>query len=280
VPPGPAGQPAIPLDPATIALRFTVGPAEVTLGIAKVGVEKFAENVRRRLRRRQRSAVGPRYYAWPGFGYSTGYGNRYKFEPTYPAQVAGYPGLARVMTVKARRQAPQRVIQMYAIVGPYAMTLTVPETQAAYDPGPVTLYPPAPPVITPVVRMPAASADTVGEKLTMDRGTLRLTGIVTPGRITMSTQDFALSTLADLRSRTPDLAVDNWQPDVFFGGLPCVRNTFLRGGLSGGSAVRSEFWWAGVVGGRGVQVFVSGTKSIIGLDDARLRDVLVVLPPD
>jgi hypothetical protein len=148
LPPGPVGQPAIPVDPATIALRFTVGPVEVSLEIAKHGGEQFAENARRQLRRRQRSAVGSRYPPWLDFGYGT----RYKFGPTHPAQVAGYPGLARVITVKARRRE-RRLIQMYAIVGPYAMTLRVPEAQAAHELGPVTLYPAKPPVITPVVRM-------------------------------------------------------------------------------------------------------------------------------
>jgi hypothetical protein len=279
-PAGPAGQPGTPDTPVTITLRFDVGPVSVTLETAKGDVWQVAEATRGKMRRGQGSYFAPGYYPWLGSGHS-GHRPRYFFEPTSPAQVAGYPGLARVITVYTRNRMCQCVVQMYTVVGPYAVTLTAPHAQAAHDLGRLGLYPAAPPVITPVVRMPSVSADTVEEHLTMVRRNLRLTAAVTPGHVALSSQDFGLTILADLQSRIPDLAVDDWEPDVFLGGLPCVRDAFVRGGLSGATAVRSEFWWAGVAGGRGVEVFVTGGNSIIGLDDASpLRDVLVALPPD
>lgn len=274
------GQPGGPVSPPTITLRFDVGPVSVLVETASGDLWHVAEATRRKIRRRPGSYFAPRYYPWLG---SSRPG--YSFEPTSPAQVAGYPGLARVITVHTRNRVCQCVVQMYTVVGPYAMTLTAPHAQAAHDLGRLGLYPAAPPVITPVVRMPSVSADAIEEHLTIASGNLRLTAAVAPGTITMSSQDFAQAILADLRDRIPDLAADDWEPDVFLGGLPCVRDTFVRGGLSGATAVatavRSEFWWAGVAGGRGVEVFVTGRNSIIGLDDARpLRDVLVALPAD
>jgi hypothetical protein len=277
---GPADQPGIPVTPATITLRFDVGPVSVTLETAKGDLWQVAEAARGKMLRRPGAYFAPNYYPWLGSDYSR-HGLRYSFEPTSPAQVAGYPGLARVITVHTRNRMSQYGVQMYTVVGPYAVTLTAPHGQAAHDLGRLRLYPAAPPVTTPVVRMPSVSADAVEEHLTMVRGNLRLTAAVAPGHVSISGQDFALAILADLRSRIPDLAAGDWEPDVFLGGQPCVRDTFVRGGLSGATAVRSEFWWAGVADGRGVEVFVTGRNSIIGLDDATpLRDVLVALPPD
>jgi hypothetical protein len=147
--------------------------------------------------------------------------------------------------------------------------------------GNIALYPASPPVITPIVRIFGADANAVQEKVTITRNWVKLTALVSPGRVTQSTEEFAMASLADLRSKLPDLAVDNWQPDVFLGGQPCIRDTFLRGGVNRSDPVRSEYWWAGVVNGRGIQLFVSSTRSIISLDEARpLRDVVVLLPPD
>lgn len=255
------GQPGFQINRATITLQFTVGPASLAVETAAGSPEQFAETVRKRMRRRRRS---------------------YSFGPTYPAEVAGYPGLARVITARKRRRLPASapVIQMYTVLGPYAVMVTTPQGPTPPGVGRVGLYPAAPPVTSPVVRLPAADPLSVEEKLTIVRGGIRLTGLVSPGRVVSSTEEFAMNTLNTLRSRVRDLAVDNWQPDVFLGGQPCIRDTFLRGGLRG-DPVRSEFWWAGVVNGRGIQLFVSGTKSIINMDEARpLRDVVVLLPPD
>ena len=56
-----------------------------------------------------------------------------------------------------------------------------------------------------------------------------------------------------------------------------MRHTFVHGGITAGDVVRSEYWWAGVVMERGIQVFVLGTRSIIDLDQARRLQDLAVL---
>jgi hypothetical protein len=258
---GPVGAPGLQVNPATISQHFTVGPVSLVVQPASGSPEQLAETARKRMRRRRR-----------------GYG----FGPTNPAEVAGYPGVARVITTKKRRGQPASppVIQMYAIVGPYGVMVTSPQGSRAPAIGSVGLYPAAPPVISPIVRLPGIDPLSVEEKLTISRGSVKLTGIVSARPVTRSTDEFAMDVLAKLRSQIPDLAVDNWQPDVFLGGHACVRDTFLRGGLRG-APLRSEFWWAGVIAGRGVQLLVSGTKSIIDLQEAMpLRDVVVLLPPD
>jgi hypothetical protein len=261
-PAGPVGQPGLQVNPGTITQQFTMGPQTLAVQPASGSAEQLAETARQRLRRR----------------------GRYAFGPTYPAQVAGYPGLARVIEGKKRGRGPGSppVIQMYTLVGPYGVmvTLSGPTAETAPGLGPVRLYPAAPPVISPIVRLPGTDLLTVEEKLTVTRGNIKLTAIVSPGQVTSSTDEFAMRVLAELRSQIRDLAVDNWQSDVFLGGQACVRDTFLRGGMRG-DPVRSEIWWAGVVNGRGIQLFVSGLKSIIGLAEALpFRDVVVLLPPD
>jgi hypothetical protein len=250
------------VDPSAISLHFTVGPVTVLVETATGTVEQRAESARKSLRRR---------------GYDIG--------PVSHAGVAGYAGLARTVRAKkkGRRPAGPPVVQMYTIIGPYAVMVSVTQAQAglAATLGQIGLYPAAPPVISPLVRIPAVDRYAVEEKITITRNWVKLTALVSPGAVTMSGDEFAMASLADLRSRIPDLEVDNWRPDVFLGGQPCIRDTFLRGGRRSSDPVRSEFWWAGVVNGRGIQLFVSGTKSIIGLDEAQpLRDLVVLLPPD
>jgi hypothetical protein len=251
------------VNPSAISQQFTVGPASVTVETAGGTAEQVAEKVRKRLQRR---------------AYTVG--------PTSPAQVGGYPGLWRVIQAKKRRRRPAGppMAQMYTVVGPYSLMLTANQADAGFlaTLGQVGLYPAAPPVITPVVRIPGADRYAVQEQVTITRDWVKLTGIVSRGQVTQSTDEFAMAKLAELRSRLVDMAVDNWQPDVFLDGRPCIRDTFLHGGAGRSSSmVRSEFWWAGVVGGRGIQLFVTATRSIISLDEARpLRDVVALLPPD
>jgi hypothetical protein len=262
-PAGPFGQPGLQVNPATITQQFALGPVTLAVQLASGSAEQLAETAQQRLRRRRRG---------------------YKFGPVYPAQVAGYPGVARVIESKTRGRQPGTppVVQMYTVLGPYGVMVTVSGAAAQASPGlaAMGLYPAAPPVISPVVRLPGTDPLSVEEKLTIPHGDVKLTAIVSRGQVTSSTDEFAMRVLSVLRSRIADLAVDNWQPDVFLGGHACVRDTFLRGGVRG-APVRSEFWWAGVVNGRGIQLFVSGTKSIIGLQEALpFRDVVVLLPPN
>ncbi len=261
-PTGQAGPAGMHVDPAAVALHFTVGQLTAIVETARGDVHQRAESARKRLGRR---------------GYTVG--------PVSPAEVAGYTGLSRIVCAKKRgkRPAGQPVIQMYTIIGPYSLTLSVPQTAAGFERsiGQVGLYPVAPPVITPIVRISGADANAAEEKITITRNWVKLTALVSRGRVTQSTDEFAMASLSALRSRLPDLAVDNWQPDVFLGGQPCVRDTFLRGGVNRSDPVRTEYWWAGVVNGRGIQLFVSATRTIISLDEARpLHDVVVLLPPD
>jgi hypothetical protein len=264
-PAAPSGPPGagMHVSPSAISQRFEVGPAQVIVEAAGGNVDQVAETARKRLHRRA-----------------------YNVGATYPTQVAGYPGLGRVVQAKKKGQRPAGppVVQSYAIVGPYALILSVNQADAAFATslGQVALYPAAPPVISPIVRIPGADRYDVRERVIITRDWVKLTGHMSKGHIIQSSEQFAMEKLAELRGLMVNMAVDNWQPDVFLGGQPCVRDTFLHGGTSrSNSMVRSEFWWAGVVGGRGIQLFVTATKSIISLDEARpLRDVIVLLPPD
>ena len=246
-----------------ISQQFTVGPASVIVEAAGGTAEQVAEKARKRLQR---------------MAYTIG--------PTTPAQVAGYPGLSRVIQAKKKRKRPagQPMVQMYTVVGPCSLMLTASQAQAGFlaTLGQIGLYPAAPPVITPVVRIQGADRYAVSEQVSISRDWAKLTAKVSPGQVTQSSDEFAMARLADMRSRLVDMAVDNWQPDVFLGGHPCVRDTFLHGGTGRSSSiVRSEYWWAGVVGGRGIQLFVTASRSIISLDEARpLRDIVALLPPD
>jgi hypothetical protein len=259
-PAAPAASPGA--GPSPLYQRFRVGQVLVIVAADGGSAEQVAETARKRL------------------------GSPFKVGPTYPAQVAGYPGLGRVVQAKATRYKPAGPpeVQTYAVVGPYSLTLTADEVNAGSvsTVGQVSLYPAAPPVITPIVRIPAADRYDVEERVIIHRDSVKLTAIVSPGRVAKSSEEFAVTIVDGMRSRLPNIAVDNWQPDVFLGGQPCIQGRFLHVGAGLFDArVRSEFWWAGVVGGRGIQVFVSDTKSVVTLDEARpLRDVVVLLPPD
>jgi hypothetical protein len=205
----------------------------------------------------------------------------YKCGETYQAGVLGFDGRARLVNRKKkgfRRPAGPPEVQMYAMVGPYALTVTVPQAQAetAQRFGPVRIDPAPPPIVTPVLHLPA-HASSVEEKLTITQGSARLTGLVVRGPVAMSTEQFVAASVSSLQRQMPNLAVGDYQPDVFLGGWPCVRQTFVHGGAQ--SLVRSEFWWAGVVAERGIQVSVSGTKSIINSREARELQSLVTLVP-
>lgn len=255
----PAGQ----LDPPEVSSRFKIGDVHVVVEpAATTSVEDFTAVTGRRLKRK---------------GYSCG--------PSYRAEVAGFAdGRARVVAKRKRFRHPagEPQLQLYALIGPYSMIVTVTEAQAglATELGPIRLDPPVPPAITPVVHMPAVGRSSVEEKLILTRRNARLTAVISPGLVTTSTDDFAITSLESMRSRLPDMAAGDWQPDVFLGGRPCVRQTFVHGGVRAGEVVRSEYWWAGVVMDRGIQIFVLGTKSIIDLDQARrLQDLAVLVPP-
>jgi hypothetical protein len=208
----------------------------------------------------------------------------YSCQPPYPAEFAGFPdGLGRVVAKKkkGRRPAGEPQLQLYARPGPYSLTLTVPQAQAGLtrDFGPVTIDQVAPPAIVPIVRMAVPNGSAVGERLILTERGARLTAMVTQEPVTASSDQFAMSCLQAIASRMKDMAVNEGQPDVFLGGQYCIRHTFVIGGVKAGSAVRSEHWWAGVVAGYGVQIFVVGTKSIIDPDQARrLKDTVVLIP--
>ncbi len=251
------------LGPPEISSRFKIGDVHLVLEpAATTSLDDFVDITGRRLRRR---------------GYSCG--------PPYRAEVAGFAdGRARVVAKKKRfrRPAGEPQLQLYALTGPYSLILTVTEAQAGLAAclGPIWLHPPASPAITPVVHMPAVGRSAVEEKLILARRNVRLTAVVSPGLITAPTDDFAITRLERMRSRLPDMAVGDWQPDVFLGGWPCALHAFVHGGVRAGEVVRSEYWWAGVVMNRGIQIFVLGTKAIIDLDQARrLQNLVVLVPP-
>ena len=251
------------LGPPEISSQFKIGDVHLVLEpVATTSVDDFVDITGRRLRRR---------------GYSCG--------PPYRAEVGGFAdGRARVVAKKKRFRRPggEPQLQLYALTGPYSLILTVTEAQAglADDLGPIRVDPPPSPAITPVVQMPAVGRSAVEEKLILTRRNVRLTAVVSPGPITTSTDDFAITRLESMRSQLPDMAVGDWQPDVFLGGWLCARHTFVHGGVRAGEVVRSEYWWAGVVMDRGIQIFVLGTKAIIDLDHARrLQGLAVLVPP-
>jgi hypothetical protein len=258
----PSGPMGLHVHAFAISQRFTIGQVTVGVEAARGDLQQRAETAGKLL---QRS------------GYTVG--------PASPALVAGYAGLARVISVKkrGRRPAGQPVLQKYTILGPYSLTLGVPLDAAAAESslGQITLSPAAAPVMTPVVRIPGADTYGVEEKVKITWDRVRLSALVSPRHLTQSTDEFALASLASLRARLPGMAVDNWQPDAFLGRQPCVRDTFLHGVSDNKSVVRSEYWWAGVVNGRGIQLFVTATRSIISLDEARpLIHAVVLLPPE
>jgi hypothetical protein len=255
VPPGDrAGVPQI-------SMQFTLPGLQVTVEPAAVGLDDFTEMLRRRLK---------------GRGFHCG--------PAYQTPVAGYPdGRGRVVIRKKRGRAPQGEpqLQLYTLAGPFSLVITISEAhdELAAGIGPIWLYPPTPPAATPVVQIPAADLSSVTEALTITQGSARLTATVWPGMVEVPPEQFVAARLRQLQGENPTMAVGGWQHDVFLGGQPCIGHAFVHGSRVGEN-VRSEFWWAGVVAGRGVQVSVVGTKSIITLEQAcRLRDLVTPVWP-
>jgi hypothetical protein len=252
-----AVQPQAGRGKPDISLRFNVQGLSIVLQPAS-SLDAYIEITRKRLKRRGWSCGAP-----------------------YQAGVLGFDGRARLIRRKRkafRRPAGPPEVQSYAMVGPYALTVTVAQGQAdlATSFGPLRIDPAPSPIVTPVVQLPAP-ASAVEEKLTITQGSARLTSLVVRGAVAMSTEQFVATSLGIMQRQTPNLAVGDYQPDVFLGGWPCVRQTFVHGGAQ--SLVRSEFWWAGVVAERGIQVSVSGTKSIISQHEARELQSLVALIP-
>jgi hypothetical protein len=241
-----------------ISLRFNVqGGLSIVLQPAS-GLQAYMDLTRKRLKRR---------------GWSVG-------EP-YQTEVLGLDGRARLIKRKKkgfRRPAGLPEVQSYAMVGPYALTVTVPQARAelATSFGSLRIDPAPSPIVTPVVQLPAP-ASSVEERLTITQGSARLNSVVVRGPVPMSTEQFVAASLGIMQREMPNLAVGDYQPDVFLGGWPCVRQTFVHGGAQ--SLVRSEFWWAGVVAEHGIQVSVSGTKAIISQHEARELQSLVALIP-
>ena len=245
------------ISPSEISLRFQSGPLHVAVEPTPLPLDQFVETVRKRLRRG---------------GFSCG--------PASQAPVAGFPdGRVQVVTKKKRRgsQAGEPQLQFYALAGPYAVMLTVAQAQAglAQAFGPIQLYPGVPPAITPIVQLPVPDPAAVEERLILGRADVRLTALAAAGQVTASAEEYAMTSLATMLSHSPTLKVGDRQPDAFLGGWPCLRHTFVHTGASLRDPVRSEFWWAGVAAGRGMQIFALGTKSIIDLEQARQMANLV-----
>jgi hypothetical protein len=254
----PAGRSPSPSD---ISLRFQSGPLHVAIQPTASPLDQFVETVRKRLRRG---------------GFSTG--------PASRAPVAGFPdGRVHVLTRKKRRGIPagEPQLQLYTLAGPYAVILTVAQAQAglAQAFGPIQLDPGSPPAITPIVQLPVPDPASVEERLTLSQAGVHLTALAAAGQVTTSAEEYAMTSLDTMLSHTPTLKVGDRQPDVFLGGWPCLRHTFVHTGASLSAPVRSEFWWAGVAAGRGIQIFALGAKSIIDLGQARQMANLVGLLP-
>jgi hypothetical protein len=247
--------------PYEFALRFQSGPLHVVVEPAGPSLDQFVETAGKRLRRA---------------GFSCG--------PVSQVPVAGYPdGRARVLTKKKRRGNPagEPQLQFYTLAGPYGVVLTVAQAQGALAEGfgPIQLYPAVQPAITPIVQLPVTDPASVQERLILSQAGVRLTAMAMAGQVTASAEEYALTSLNTMLGNAPTLKVGDRQPDVFLGGWPCLRHTFVHTGASLRDAVRSEFWWAGVAAGRGIQIFVLGTKSIIDLGQARQMANLVGLVP-
>lgn len=245
-----------------ISLRFSVGPMQVIVENAtEPSLDQLVKASGRRLKR-----AG------------------YKCMPPYQTEVAGLAngrGRTVVKKRKLRQPAGEPLLQLCAMPGPYSLFLTVPEAQArlARDFGPVRIDPPAPPAIVPITWMLVPDVSAVSEQLILTVRGIRLTAMITREPVTASSDQFAMTSLQGMISRLGNAAVSEGQPDTFLGGQYCIRHTFVLGGGTS-SPVRSEYWWAGVVAGFGLEVFVLGTRTIINLEDARrLMDYVLVIPP-
>jgi hypothetical protein len=248
---------------AAISMQFSIGPMQVTIERAgAAGLDELAKASGRRLRRA---------------GYKCG--------PLFRTEVVGLAdgrGRTFIKKPKFRKPAGESILQLFALPLPYCITLTVPEVQAemARNLGPIRIDPPAPPAISPLTWIPVPDLPGIGEKLILTVPDMRLTAMITSDPVTASTDQFAMDCLYGITTRLGNAAMGEAQPDTFLGGQYCIRRTFVHGGGTG-SAVRSEYWWAGAVAGYGVQIFVLGTKTIIDVEHARqLMDFVALIPPN
>jgi hypothetical protein len=242
-----------------ITLRFQSGPLHISVEPTALPLDQFVQTVRKRMRRG---------------GFSCG--------PVSQSPVAGFAdGRVQVVTKKKRRGSPagEPQLQLYTLAGPYAVTLTVAQAQAGLAEafGPIQLYPGVPATISPIVQLPVSDPASVEERLVLNQAGVRVTALAAAGQVTASAEEYATTSLDTMLSRAPTLKVGDRQPDVFLGGWPCLRHTFVHTGTSLRDPVRSEFWWSGVAAGRGIQIFVLGTKSIIDLGHARQMANLIGL---
>jgi hypothetical protein len=253
------------LRPLQATAEFAVGGLVLTLERAgpDAALDQFVATAHRHLKRQ---------------GYSCG-------RPA-PAPVAGYgDGRAAVITPRRRSRWPGSAggerdgspqIQLYALIGPYALTLTTEAAQAdqARAFGPVRLDPPVPPAVTPVASLPAVSGTAVRERLRIRRPAGHLTAIVSPG--IASAEEYAAAQISALQQQMPRTVVSDARPDVFLGGRPCVRVTAVTPGKGGPPS--SEVWWLGVAEGRGVMFQAAAPDGDIAPEQAqRLRDLVILL---
>jgi hypothetical protein len=253
------------LRPLQATAEFAVGGLVLTLERAGPGaaLDQFVAATHQHLKRR---------------GYSCG-------RPA-PAPVAGYDD-GRVAVIMPRRRgrrgglagggrADTPQIQLYAMIGPYALTLTTEAARAeqARAFGPVCLDPPVAPAVTPVAWLPAVSRAAVRERLRISRAAGLLTAVVSPGAA--SAEEYAAAQIGALRQQLPRTSVSDARPDVFLGGRPCVRVAVVT--ADDGGPARSEVWWLGVADGRGVMLRASGASGDIASEQVRrLRDLVVLL---
>jgi len=248
---------------AAVSMQFSIGPMQVTVeNGSAAGLDELAKAMGKRLHRA---------------GYKCG--------PLFRTEVAGIAdgrGRTFIKKTKFRKPTGESFLQLMAMPLPYSIVLTVPEAQAemARNLGPIRIDPPAPPAISPLTWIPVPDLRGIGEKLILTVPGMRLTAMITSDPVTASSEQFATDCLYDITTRLGNTAMGEGQPDTFLGGQYCIRRTFVLGGGTG-STVRSEYWWAGVVAGYGVQVFVLGTKTIIDAEQARqLMDFVVFIPPN
>ena len=239
-------------------LRLTLPHLIISAEPAGPGVDPYLQLVRKRLKAR-----------------------RYVIEQPFRAEVAGNPdGRGQWVAPKGSKQ--DRQLQLYAVAGGVAIMITASQANAGCIPaaGPVQFAHPPVPGLLPLVRLPAVDSSAVEERITLvHKGGpgpgVKLAAIVTARTVTASADGYAAEALARLRQRSPDLAIGEPEPDAFLGGHYCIRRTLLHSSASLRAATRNEFWWAGVVAGRGVQVSALGLNSIIGLPAAAwLRDLI------
>jgi hypothetical protein len=244
------------------SLRLRLSYLSVTVEPTAATVDQFAEQVRKRLRRQH-----------------------LKFDKLYPMPVAGFPD-GRGRWVVSRRQRGSRQFQMYAVSAGLGIIVTAAEVHAsrAQAAGPIEFEQAPVPALLPVTRLPGIGPQEVEERLTVRHSgfgqDVKLTALVTSEPVRASPAEFASGALATLQQRMPGLAVGEPAEDIFLGGYPCVRRTLLNTKASLRAPTLNEYWWAGVAQGRGAQLFVGGTKSIVDLVPAsQARDLIMIATP-